>query len=407
MLGKGGFQQFEVNEIMRPRTTDQLRVESNPKVTYKAPVVPGQHFIGNAMDNPGEVRKYRPDKFFIDETNARAGAAAPVGMVKEAVRPVQVLPHTSRTDTTTEAFGPAAGQDTYQSYVAGSYRTPMTKQYGGAGFRNADTTSYYTNNPDSPEADYGRSSYENRPNERTATSERTMGLNLVPADSGQVPTHYLDDARPTRRAEMEDGVSDFGPAGPAGGAPSVTIWDPNDVARTTVKETTVNWNYRGVAAAASAPNRLKVYDPKDIARPTQKAQLSDREYYGAGANSAWGYMNEDFAYNMRTNPNKEVIAKGRKPIAGNGGLAIFDGDPGRQTAKRLASDDVNDRVNAGNRFESMTPGVGDIGLMKHRVPLRLDVAAERLTPDIVAAVDNNPLQQSIHRIAAMAATAAH
>jgi len=405
MLGKGGFQQFEVNEIMRPRTTDQLRVESNPKVSYKAPVVPGQHFIGNAMDSPGEVRKYRPDKFYIDETNSRAGGAAPVGLVKEAVRPVQVLPHTSRTDTSTEAFGPASGQDTHQSYVAGSYRTPMTKQYGGAGFRNADNTSYYTSNPDSPEADYGRSSFENRPNERTATSERTMGLNLVPADSGQVPTHYLDDARPTRRAEMEDGVSDFGPAGPAGGAPSVTIWDPNDVARTTVKETTVNWNYRGVASAASAPNRLKVYDPKDIARPTQKAQLSDREYYGAGANSSWGYMNEDFAYNMRTNPNKEVIAKGRKPIAGNGGLAIFDGDPGRQTAKRLASDNVNDRVNAGNRYESITPGVADIGLVKHRVPLRLDVAAERLTPDIVAAVDNNPLQQSIHRIAAMAAAA--
>jgi hypothetical protein len=275
----------------------------------------------------------------------------------------------------------------------------MTQQYGGAGFRNADTSSYYTNNPDAPEADYGRSSFENRPNERTATSERTMGLNLAPADSGQVSTHYLDDARPTRRAEMEDGVSDFGPAGPAGGAPSVTIWDPNDVARTTVKETTVDWNYRGVASAASAPNRLKVYDPKDIAKPTQKAQLSNRQYYGAGANSAWGYMNEDFAYNMRTNPNKEQIARGRKPIAGNGGIAVFEGDPGRQTAKRLATDDMNDRVNSGNRIDSLPPGVGDIGLVKYRVPLRLDVAAERLTPDIVSAVDNNPLQQSIHRIA--------
>lgn len=399
MLGSGGFQQLEVNEIMRPRTTDELRVASNPKVSYNQPVVPGQHFIGNAMDNPGEVRKYRPDKFFIDETNSRAGAAAPVGLVKETVRSVQVLPHTTRTDTTTEAFGPAAGQDTYQSYVAGSYRTPMTQQYGGAGFRNADTSSYYTSNPDAPEADYGRSSFENRPNERTATSERTMGLNLAPADSGQVSTHYLDDARPTRRAEMEDGVSDFGPAGPAGGAPSVTIWDPNDVARTTVKETTVDWNYRGVASAASAPNRLKVYDPKDIAKPTQKAQLSNRQYYGAGANSSWGYMNEDFAYNMRTNPNKEQIARGRKPIAGNGGIAVFDGDPGRQTAKRLASDNMNDRVNAGNRIDSLPPGVGDIGQIKYRVPLRLDVAAERLTPDIVSAVDNNPLQQSIHRIA--------
>jgi len=403
MTGKGGFQQLEVNEIMRPKTTDDLRVATNPKLSYEQPVVPGQHFIANPMDNPGEVRKYRPDRFFIDETNSRAGAAAPVGLIKEAVRSIQVLPETTRTETSTEAFGPAAGQDTYQSYVTGSYRTPMTQSYGGAGFRNNDSTSYYTNNIDSPEADYGRSSFENRPNERTATSERTMALNTVPAESGQVSVHYLDDARPTRRAEMEDGVTDFGPAGPDGGAPSVTVWDPNDVARTTVKETTIDWNYRGIASAASAPNRLKVYDPSDIARPTQKAQLSNRQYYGSGNNPGWGYMNEDFAYNMRTNPNKEQIARGRRPIAGNGNIAVFEGDPGRQTAKRLASDDINDRVNAGNRFESLPPGAAELGQVKYRVPLRLDVAAERLTPDIVEAVDNNPLQQSIHRIAQLAA----
>ena len=193
--------------------------------------------------------------------------------------------------------------------------------------------------------------------------------------------------------------------GGAGGAPSATVWDPNDIARTTVKETTIQWDYRGVASSASAPNRLKVYDPKDIARPTQKAQLSNRQYYGAGNNSGWGVMNEDFAYNMRTNSSKEQIARGRKPIAGNGGLAIFEGDPGHQTAKRLSSDDLNDRVNSINRVDSMPPGVGDLGQVKYRVPLRLDVSAERNTPDIVESVDNNPLQQSLHRIAALAAKA--
>lgn len=403
MTGKGGFQQLEINEIMRPKTSDELRVATNPKLSYKGVMVPGANFITNPASDPGEVRKYRPDRFYVDETNSRAGAAAPVGLVKETVRSIQVLPETTRTETTTEAFGPAAAQDTHQGYVTGSYRTPMTQQYGGAGFRNGDMTSYYTPNVDSEEADYGRKGYENRPNERTATSERTMTLNMMPAETGQVPVHYLDDARPTRRNEMEDGVTDFGPAvGYASGAPSVTVWDPTDVARTTVKETTVQLDYRGIASSASAPNRLKVYDPKDIARPTQKAQLSNRQYYGNGNNSGFGYMDETFAYNMRTNPNKEQIARGRKPIAGAGGMALAQGDPGRQTAKKLWTDDVNDRVNAVNRVEGLPPGVGDIGQVKYRVPLRLDVAAERLTPDIVAAVDNNPLQQSIHRNAALA-----
>lgn len=405
MLGKGGFQQLEINEIMRPKTTDELRVANNPKVSYDQPVVPGARFVTNPADNPGEVRHYRPDKFYIDPTLSRAGIAGPAdGTWKETSRSIQVLKHQTREDTTKESFGPAAGQDTYQSYVAGSYRTPMTQQFGGAGFRNADSTAWYTPDVASPEADYGRSSFENRPNERTATSERTMGLNLAPADTGQVPVHYTDDARPTRRIENEDGTTDFGPGYlGAGGAPSVTVWDPNDVARTTVRETTEKWDYRGVAASASAPNRLKVYDPNDIARPTQKAQLSNRQYYGSGNNAGWGYMNEDFAYNMRTNPNKEQIARGRKPIAGNGNIAIFDGDPGKQTAKRLASDDMNDRVNAINRVVESGPGVGDLGLVKYRVPLRLDVSAERNTDAIVEAVDNNPLQQSLHLIAKRAA----
>jgi hypothetical protein len=403
MTGKGGFQQLEINEIMRPKTSDELRVANNPKLSYLQPVVPGAHMVTNAADNPGEVRHYRPDRFYVDQTNSRVFGAAPVEAHAEMVRSVQILPETTRTETTTEAFGPAAGQDTYQSYVAGSYRTPMTQQYGGAGFRNGDLTSYYTPNVDSQEADYGRSGYENRPNERTATSERTMALNTAPADTGLGSVHYLDDARPTRRAEQETGSTQMGPGYIAGGAPSVTVWDPNDVARTTVKETTIQWDYRGVASSASAPNRLKVYDPKDIARPTQKAQLSNRQYYGSGNNAGWGVMNEDFAYNMRTNSSKEQIAKGRKPIAGNGGIAIFEGDPGVQTAKRLASDDMNDRVNSINRVDSMPPGVGDLGLIKYRVPLRLDVSAERNTPDIVEAVDDNPLQQSLHRIAALAA----
>ncbi len=400
LLGKGGFQQLEVNELMRPKTTDQLRVATDPKLTYKQPVVPGKHFIGAAADKAGEVRKYRPDRFFVDETNSRAGAAAPVGIVAEAVRPIQVLPHTTRTDTTTEAFGPAQGADTFQSYVTGAYRTPMTQQYGGSGFRNADASTYFTNNVDSPEADYGRSGWENRPNERSTTSKRTMTLNLRPAESGTVPVHYMDNARPTRRAEMEGGTGsgEVGHAvGYAGGAPAATVWDPDDVARTTVKQTTIDLNHFGISASASAPNKLKVYDPNDIARPTQKAQLSNREYTGSGYAPERGVFNEDYAYNMRTNPNKEQIRKGRKPIAGNGGLAVFMGDQGLQTAKRPMADDVNDRANAVNRVTALPPGSGDLGQVKYRVPLHLDVSAERFTPDIVNAVNNNPLMQSLQK----------
>jgi hypothetical protein len=183
VTGQGGFQQLDINEIMRPKDTNELRVATNPKETYNAPVVPGQHFVGSSanVSDVGEVRKYRPDTFYIDETGERYFVTTG-DVIKDTVRSTQILPHTTRPETSTEYTGIAASQDFVENYVTGSYRMPSTQQYGGAGYRNADMTGYYTSNTDADKADYGKSSYEIRPNERNETSERVMALNAAPAD---------------------------------------------------------------------------------------------------------------------------------------------------------------------------------------------------------------------------------
>ncbi len=403
VAGQGGFQQLDINEIMRPKDTNELRVATNPKETYNMPVVPGQHYVGtNAnVTDVGEVRKYRPDTFYIDETGERFFVTTG-DVIKETVRSTQVLPHTTRPETSTEYTGIAASQDYVESYVTGSYRTPMTQQHGGAGYRNADMTGYYTANTDAAEADYGKSSYEIRPNERNETSERVMALNPAPADNQLGSTHFTDSARPTRRSETIGNFRMTGtPFQHVDRAPAITVWDPKYIARTTVKESTIYLDRPGIAGGegASAPQRLKVYDPEDIAKPTQKAQLSaGLSWTGPGGNGAWSdAMDPTFAYNMRSNPNKEHIARGRKPIAGAGSVATFKGDPGRQTSKKLDVDIMNDRALAVNRSMDLTPGVGDLGRVEYRVPLKLDVSRERNTYTAVEAVDTNPLMQSLRK----------
>jgi hypothetical protein len=399
--GKGGFNQFEVNQTMinNIRRTDDLRTADKPKLTYDKPVIPGSHFIGEAMADAGEVRKYRPDTFFIDESGERYIGAFASDAQRETARPVQVMKHTVRPETSVEYTGVAASQAFGETYVTGSYRTPMAQQYGGAGYRNADGTAYYTSDTDAPEADYGRSSIEMRPNERSATGERTMALNLAPADTGALTVQYTDTSRPTRREETSGNIRQAGVAtGYANGAPAVTVWDPNDVARTTVKETTIHWDRYGPAAPADGPTRLKVYDPDDIARPTQKAQISAKsEYFGAGNSANRDFTSHDSAYNMRTNPIKEQIAKGRRPIAGNGNVAVFTGEKMGVTYKKLDADSVNDRSNAVNRVNSIPTGVADLGQVQYRVPLKLDISSERNGRDVVAAVENNPLHQSLFK----------
>ena len=272
----------------------------------------------------------------------------------------------------------------------------MAQQYGGAGYRNADMSTYTSADTDAPENDYGRSGYEVRPNERFFTSERVVGLNLVPAEAGNNTVHYDDPSRPTRRSEMEGNIRQTGtPVGYAGGAPAITVWDPNDVARTTVKEGTIDFNWLGQATSADGPTRLKVYDPEDIARPTQKSQISAKsDYFGSPNSVNKDFTSHDSAYNMRLTPNKQEIAKGRDPMHGNGGaLAVFDGSI-QQTTRKLDADIVNDRTNAVNRVVGLPTGVGDIGQVRYRVPLKLDVSRARNGNEIVAAVNANPLMAS-------------
>ena len=391
--GKGGFQQIEVNDLMMKnmKRTDDLRVATNPKLSYNMPVVPGQQFIGKSADNAGEVRKYRPDAFYIDENGERFGAAGQGAFQKETVRSIQVMPDTARAETSVEYKGAGASQDFGMNYVVGSYRKPMVSQYSGAGYRNADGTML---NLKAEHDDFGKDSYEIRPNERFFTGERGQGLNLSPAEAGAVTTHFEDESRPTRRGETIGNAQQAGVAtGYAAGAPAITVWDPNDIARTTVKEGTIFSDRFGIAAPADGPTRLKAYDPADIARPTQKAQISAKSAYTGGPKAAHErHMNHTFAYNMRLNPNKQQVSKGRS--LGGGNIQMFKGDEPNVTSKKLDTDVINDRAPAVNRSLDLGPGSADIGTMRGRAP---PVNKPRISREIIEAVDSNPLMQSLHR----------
>lgn len=392
--GKGGFQQMEVNELMMKnmKKTDDLRVETNPKLSYSMPVVQGQRFVATSAESAGEVRKYKPDAFFIDTEGKLVGAAGPADIQKEANRPIQIMPDVTRPETSVYYTGPGGAQEFGSNYVAGSYRKPTTMQYGGAGYRNADGSQYSSSTAD----DYGKSSYEARPNERYYTTERVVGLNLSPAEAGAVTTHFEDESRPTRRAETIGNPAQAGNAtGYASSAPALTVWDPSDIARTTVREGTIHNDRYGIMAMGDGPTRLTVYDPDDIARPTQKAQISAKsDYIGAPKAAHERFTNHSSAYNMRLNESKQKVAKLRKSMGGN--IAIFKGDEQNVTSKKLDTDIKNDRALAVNRSIDLGASVADIGQLKFRAPPKLDIASERNGREIIEQTQNNPLMQSLH-----------
>lgn len=435
-LPSGGYQQQAGEEYMlhrMPRTND-LRVATNPKLTYNTPVVPGSHFVttSGTAETVGEVRKYAPDTFYLNENGERNFITSVD--TKPTVRSAQVIKHTTRPDTSKEYEGVAGQTEGKATYTVASTRTPLVKQMGPFGYRNADLTDNFNPNTDAPENDYGKSGVEILPNERYYTTERVHGLNLVP-DKREVELPLQDSARQTRAEELIDN-NWIGTAAPADSAPKLTVYDPNDVARTTIRETTEDNDYIGTAAgAADSAQKLTVYDPDDIARVTgrntlddwdwyrnfgrndtpakaetrlqdavrntQKAELSDNPYTGSAvAGNAKAEKNRQDAYAMRQYAQKENIARGRAPAGSS--VKLFNGEDNiNQTYRRLYEDSVNDREPGLDRVASEPSSAAFIGAQRPRSVLKLDISAERMEPVMVASLERNPYVIPLHKAAAV------
>ena len=319
------------------------------------------------------------------------------------------------------------------TYTVASTRTPLTQQMGPWGFRNADLTNNFDPNTDAQENDYGKSGVEILPNERYYTTERVHGLNIVPQETGEVTLPYQDVARPTRQEETED-FNYLGAAGPADAQPRLTVYDPNDIARTTIKETTEDNDYLGIMARADVPQKLTIYDPDDIARVTGRNTLDMQDLYrnfstagipdkaesrlqdtvrntqkaALSADSHWNgpaiaavataETNRTDAQNMRQYPQKENVARGRRPQGSS--VKLFNGEDNIHLQyRKLNADSVNDREPGVDRVDNVPTSKEVIGLQRPRTVLKLDISAVRNEPITVAALERNPYVIPLHRAA--------
>lgn len=287
-LPSGGYQQQAGEEyvIQRMPRTNDLRVATNPKLSYAQPVVPGSHFIttSGTAETVGEVRKYTPDRFYLNEHGERNFVTVGAD-VKPAIRSAQVVKNTTRPDTTREYGGIAGQAEGKATYTIGSTRTPLAKQMGSWGYRNANLTENFNANTDAQQNDYGKSGVEILPNERFYTGERVQATNVIP-DSREVALPLQDGARQTRAEELIQNPRSSGNFNAmAGGnvAEKPTIYDPNDPLRTTIRETTEDNDWLGITAPASAQPKLTVYDPNDPLRTTVRETTEDNDWLGTAA----------------------------------------------------------------------------------------------------------------------------
>ena len=266
--GVGGFHQLDVQELMRPKTVDEVRTVNNPKLTFKGRIIAGKKEIKRAMDI--NLQKNRPETFYKNSPDRYFKTTGAV--IRPKLREKCYAKPTRKQKQ--RAYAGGAGPAVNKKPVKiGLYRKSHKNNYLTDGPRNIGAGGKWDNQKDN--ADYGKKSINLPSNERESTQKRTHLSNLVSAFKS-LTAPISDIVKTTRKENF------IGNPRPSGNVSmpipeKITAYDPNDVARTTIKETQIHNERSG---AVGGHTKLQTYDPNDVARTTIKETQIDNERSG-------------------------------------------------------------------------------------------------------------------------------
>ena len=257
----GGFQQPETRDYMLPKTTNQLRVKTNPKLSYSGRIVSGVA-IGTKPGKVGIVEKNRPDSFYIQTPDMYFTTTGACTGPKQ--RPNIVMKYVNRPTTELKKrIGPAAPTGGSKEKIRSKIKNSRKIQLRNSGPRNMGS-----NSGRKDKDDYGRKNIKIKHNVREITGCKTQVSNLTRAQGADnVKARNTQKPRRTRKTNVIGNPRWTGNM--QGPHNRHTVYDPNDVARTTIKETNIHNNVTG-NFGRQGPSRQPVYDPNDIARTTIK-----------------------------------------------------------------------------------------------------------------------------------------
>ena len=251
--GKGGFHQFEINELAKPKNIDELRSISNPKKTYSEPIQTGKSTI-DKRSTTAKIFKNRPEKTFHQSeedwgpkksVNNKDTYRSKIILKSVNQRHSEYSGHAGPASKQNPSKRPLVKKDTRNNYK--TYNNDIKFQKGQWSIKNNNNRELFQsevkvdNNYDI--SNYGKDSIKLPPNERDTTQNKTIVSNVVSAIKSIIAP-LQDKMKRTRKENIEGNPNIKGYM--AINIPNKqTIYDPNDVARTTIKETTEDNNHNG------------------------------------------------------------------------------------------------------------------------------------------------------------------
>jgi hypothetical protein len=386
MDGSNGYNSgMEARDKWLPKTVDELRVDTNPKLEYQllGHEGPADSFIKTAATTQmlGRVEKQRPDTFFI---NTQDRWLTTTGSSKgETLRPNQELGIIRRNDVPIDYMGPAGSIDIKAATAPKNFE-PSKRQEAMVGNINHSSAAGRGGHADK---DIFLRSHTNYENHRSTIKQPDTLRSGFSGAIGAVVAPIMDIFRPTRKDETINSVRVYGEG--AGSISKGVVYNPQDSTSTTIKETTLyapTFNINNQKEGVYVNN----YTSPDL---TQRDTTSS-EYFTAAGGYATGYgnMNYDAAYKQTNNDIKSQTIKNRPNV---GGTQIFN----QQMHVNFNKNDYNrldGRVNpAYSKQSSIPPRAENYGQI--RAPQNYDqsIGTDRINPDILSAFKSNPYVHSL------------
>ena len=271
----GGFQQPDAQDYAMPKTTDEIRVKTNPKISYYGRVISGQKIA-----KPGKIGtlyKNKPDTFYVQEPDRYFTTTGQVTAQEQ--RPCIITKYTNRKTTELKTrTGSAAPTNGTVAQVRSKYKNSDKITYATDGPRNADSVGTWSimKNIFGIPNDYGKKSIKIRNNKRVENDKLNKVDTIVnfkaPIEKGEARNNQkLKDTRKMTTIKNKRINGNFQ------GSKKNIIYNPNDVPKMTIKETNIHNNHSGIL---SGSNKGVVYDPNYLARTTIKETNIDNEYSG-------------------------------------------------------------------------------------------------------------------------------
>jgi len=375
---------MEARDKWLPKTVDELRVATNPKQEYDLNGLqgPAQSVIKN-VGIEGKVEKYRPDTFFINSQDRwltttgaeKAGQLVPDYIVKPS----------TRNETSTYQQGTPNSTLKTASYVPTKHEASKRMQLEGfdVGCSKASCTA-----PSHSDKDNNHNSHTNYTNNRVLNQQpQSFGSGFTSA-IGAVIAPVMDILKPSRKEEYSCNMRIYGNS--VGQVPGNYVLAQGDVPVTTVKETTL-YQPNSYIGNQTENGAYLVSEQQPITN--QRDSVNHDHFMGMG--SKHGNRQYDSVYRQTNSEAKEKTVVGRT----NQGNAKHFNPQVNVTMSKIDADRENNRLWAPQSVIPNGPSVQTYGRAHMPQYYNENQGCDRINPDILESIKDNPFVFSFNSVA--------